>query len=150
MIRFAHPLLLWLLLALPLVAFLRSRRGTDGRPCVTPASPPRAPWRAPAVARWVGSCLPYLRLPAAALLIVALARPQVGHASSKVEASGVDMMLALDVSGSMQALDLQLDGAARRSAHGREVGRLQVHRRAARTIGWASSPSPASRSWSAR
>jgi Ca-activated chloride channel family protein len=51
-----------------------------------------------------------LRLPAAALLIVALARPQVAHATAKIQASGVDMMLALDVSGSMQALDLVLDG----------------------------------------
>ena len=64
------------------------------------------------IARGSGQLLPYLRLPAAALLIVALARPQVAHASSKVEASGVDMVLALDVSGSMQALDLNWTASA--------------------------------------
>jgi Ca-activated chloride channel family protein len=54
--------------------------------------------------------LPYLRIPAAALLIVALARPQASHASTSVKASGVDIMLALDVSGSMGSLDLTLGG----------------------------------------
>jgi Ca-activated chloride channel family protein len=44
------------------------------------------------------------------LLIVALARPQQSHASTSVKASGVDVMLALDVSGSMASLDLTLDG----------------------------------------
>ncbi|MES1164804.1 MAG: BatA domain-containing protein, partial [Verrucomicrobiota bacterium] len=95
---FAHPHLLWLLLALPVVALLRARRG--------PAAAVR--YASVAVAQVVGRTararagrwLPYLRLPAAALLIVALARPQISHASTNVTASGVDMMLALDVSGS--------------------------------------------------
>ena len=46
---------------------------------------------------------------ALALLIVGLARPQFGRSSSTVEASGVDMILALDCSGSMESLDFKLD-----------------------------------------
>lgn len=108
MITFAHPHLLWLLLALPVVAFLRSRRGRQAAVRYASVATARAVGRT-GRAR-LGSLLPYLRFPAAALLIAAIARPQVSHASTKVEASGVDMVLALDVSGSMQALDLQLDG----------------------------------------
>lgn len=106
--QFANPQLLWLLLLLPAIALLRSRRG------------PRAAVRYSSVglvrevarttrsrAAWL---LPYVRLPAAALIIIALARPQTAHSSTSVKASGVDVMLAIDVSSSMGALDLSLDG----------------------------------------
>jgi Ca-activated chloride channel family protein len=105
---FAQPHLLWLLLALPVIALLRSRRGPRAAVRYASVATVRAVGRTTRAR--LGQLLPYLRVPAAALLIVALARPQVVHASSKIEASGVDMVLALDVSGSMQALDLQLDG----------------------------------------
>jgi Ca-activated chloride channel family protein len=108
MITFAHPHLLWLLLALPAIALLRSRRGR--RAAVRYASVATARLVGRTTRARLGQLLPYLRFPAAALLIVALARPQIAHASTKIEASGVDMVLALDVSGSMQALDLKLDG----------------------------------------
>ena len=108
MITFAHPALLWLLLALPAIAFLRSRKGPLAAVRYASVATARAVART-SRAR-LGQLLPYLRLPAAALLVVALARPQITHSKSKIEASGVDMMLALDVSGSMQALDLRLDG----------------------------------------
>jgi len=52
------------------------------------------------IARWIGL----------ALLIVGLARPQLGHASTEVQASGIDLVLAVDISGSMQALDLTEGG----------------------------------------
>ena len=108
MITFAHPALLWLLLALPAVAFLRSRRGP--RAAVRYASVATARSVARTSRARLGQLLPYLRLPAAALLIVALAEAAGDSLEEQIEASGVDMMLALDVSGSMQALDLRLDG----------------------------------------
>jgi Ca-activated chloride channel family protein len=46
----------------------------------------------------------------AALLILGLARPQWQSGRAEIQASGVDLMLALDVSGSMEALDFSLDG----------------------------------------
>jgi Ca-activated chloride channel homolog len=51
-----------------------------------------------------------LTLLALALLVVGLARPQLGRSTSTVEASGVDMILAMDCSGSMEALDFKVDG----------------------------------------
>ena len=50
--------------------------------------------------------LPWVRAAAMALLVVALARPREGMESQEVVSEGVDIVLALDLSGSMQALDL--------------------------------------------
>ena len=43
-------------------------------------------------------------------MIVGLARPQRAHSRTEITANGIDIMLGLDVSGSMQALDFQVDG----------------------------------------
>ncbi len=43
------------------------------------------------------------------LLVVALARPQKGHTDQEVSTEGVDIMLVLDISESMRALDFQPD-----------------------------------------
>ena len=54
--------------------------------------------------------LPLLRVAAFALIVVALARPQLGSAASKTYTEGIDIMLAVDVSGSMLAEDFTVDG----------------------------------------
>jgi Ca-activated chloride channel family protein len=48
-----------------------------------------------------------LRVLVLLLLVVALARPQSGTASREITSEGVDIVLALDVSGSMKAEDFQ-------------------------------------------
>lgn len=47
-----------------------------------------------------------LRLLALGALVAALARPQLGNLNEGQEAEGIDIVLALDLSGSMRALDL--------------------------------------------
>lgn len=49
-----------------------------------------------------------LRLLVAALIVIALARPQMGKAESRAYSEGIDIMLAVDVSGSMLAEDFTL------------------------------------------
>jgi Ca-activated chloride channel family protein len=51
-----------------------------------------------------------LRSVAFLLLVGALARPQLGNRSTEVLSEGVDIMLAIDTSGTMQALDFVADG----------------------------------------
>ena len=51
-------------------------------------------------------------------LVLALARPQTGTHFAEVIASGRDILLVLDVSGSMEALDFEMDGE--------QVSRLSV------------------------
>ncbi|NLG17854.1 MAG: VWA domain-containing protein [Fibrobacter sp.] len=50
-----------------------------------------------------------LRLLGTGLLIVALARPQEGRTDEEVSTEGVDIMLILDISASMKAMDFQPD-----------------------------------------
>ncbi len=59
-----------------------------------------------------------LRMLALSLLIIALARPQRISSKSNINIEGIDIVIALDVSGSMRARDFQPDriGAAKRIA----------------------------------
>jgi Ca-activated chloride channel family protein len=108
MFRFASPFYLLLLLLIPVLAFLYlrrealSRRGTLSFPNLNlVAGLPRSPrlsWR---------HALVVFRLLAIALLIFTLARPQTGQAKEIVKGEGIDIMLVLDVSGSMAAEDFE-------------------------------------------
>jgi len=51
-----------------------------------------------------------LRTACLALLVLVVARPQLYNVSREIRSPGVDIMLCLDTSGSMEALDFQLDG----------------------------------------
>ncbi|MBU6424191.1 MAG: VWA domain-containing protein [Chloroflexi bacterium] len=103
-VRFADPALLGLLLALPILVALalrRRRHRGDGLlfSSVGLLPPGGRPWRAR-----LRPLLPALRVAALVLAIVALARPQVVRAS-QVPAEGIDIVVALDVSGSMSSPD---------------------------------------------
>lgn len=57
--------------------------------------------------------VPTLRIAALCCLIIALARPQYGRKSVEIISEGIDIILAIDTSGSMKALDFFLDGKRR-------------------------------------
>lgn len=107
MIRFLYPQALWLLALLPLLALWRSRRGPVAAVEYSSADIARQ------VARETRGRAGRLQLPlqlaVLALVIVGLARPQLGSRPATVQASGIDLILALDASGSMQALDFKLN-----------------------------------------
>jgi len=73
-----------------------------------------------------------LRLPALALLMLAMARPQTGHKLTQVTTEGVDIVLALDTSGSMQAVDLDADRPITSRRNRLEVAKDVVERFVAR------------------
>lgn len=94
------PWLLLLLLALPLLAWRHHRRSAFG--ALTYSRLPAA------AAGGVRLHLPfYARLAALALLVVALARPQLGFAWEESLTEGIDIAIVLDISGSMGAEDFQ-------------------------------------------
>lgn len=106
--QFLHPELLFLLVLLPILAVWKGRWGKPVAvkiPSVTDAYAIGARTKSK-----IGGFLAALTLLGLGLLIIALARPRYGKGSSEVEASGIDILLALDVSGSMEALDFQLEG----------------------------------------
>jgi Ca-activated chloride channel homolog len=106
--RFAQPDLLWLLFLLAPLALLGARRGPLPAVRYPSASLLRDIGRGIRPAR-AGRVRGAVRLLALALLVLALARPQEGVGSADIETSGIDVVLAIDVSGSMQALDFKLD-----------------------------------------
>jgi Ca-activated chloride channel homolog len=108
MIRFLNPEFLWLLALLPLIAMWRGRKGRVAAVEYSNVEIARTVARETRSrpARWTTM----LRLLVATLLILGLARPQFGQGRAEVQASGVDLMLAVDVSGSMEALDFTLNG----------------------------------------
>ncbi|OGG54312.1 MAG: aerotolerance regulator BatA [Candidatus Handelsmanbacteria bacterium RIFCSPLOWO2_12_FULL_64_10] len=106
MFRFQDPIYLLLLLVLPALVYLYARKETRKKgslrfPDVGALKQIRPSlwlkWRHVLIAlRCAGICL----------LILALARPQFGRRSREVLTQGIDIVLAVDVSTSMEAKDL--------------------------------------------
>src|SRR5262249_48634368 len=110
MFRFVYPwVLLGLLLPIGLAAFDRLRRS---RPFLRYplTSEARSVFRR-GDGFWMrlNGWMLWLSL---ACLVLALARPQYGRAQTEVTSEGIDIMLVLDTSGSMAAMDFKLEGEA--------------------------------------
>jgi Ca-activated chloride channel family protein len=107
MTRFLQPEWFWLMALLPIVMLWHGRRGPVAAVEYSDISLARE------VARRsrsrIGLLVWVLPLLACALMIVGLARPQRAHSRTEVIANGIDIVLCLDVSGSMQALDFQIN-----------------------------------------
>ncbi len=133
-LTFANPWLLLLLLAIPLLAYLRGRQGRAAALVFSSTSALRSLGRTSAAR--AGKVLLSLLWLGLALLTVALARPQLGKSLTEVEASGIDIMLVLDVSGSMLTKDFTVGGdSATRVDAIREVTRKFIEGRPNDRIG---------------
>jgi Ca-activated chloride channel family protein len=100
----AHPWLL--LLILPLLALFWWLRRRPPTPAVL--RHPHTALFGPLPGSWrlrLARAVPWLVLTALVLVIVALAQPRRSYTSETVQGEGIDIMIALDISGSMQALD---------------------------------------------
>src|SRR6266446_3366050 len=105
---FAHPYLLLLLLLLPVMAWLKGKRG----------KPPAFVYSSVQLVRGIlnvtrtrsGGFLAALRWLTMALFIIALAQPRLTRSETKISASGVDIVVALDMSGSMVSEDFEVKG----------------------------------------
>jgi len=119
MVRFHDPWLLSLLLAVPALVYgeLRRKHSSAVRFSSLEVVRQLQLSRLLMIRRW----LYLVRCLAIALLIVALARPQAGETSVEITTEGIDIMLCLDTSGSMQALDFKENDT--------RVTRLQVVKR---------------------
>ena len=108
-IEFANPKLLWLLLLVPLAILWYVLRHKKQEASVRFsdmkgfAKLPKT-WKA-----YLRHLLFAMKMAALALLIVALARPQSASTNSKSSIEGIDIVMAMDVSGSMLARDLKPD-----------------------------------------
>ncbi|MBR5877630.1 MAG: VWA domain-containing protein [Alistipes sp.] len=107
--RFANPYLLWLLVLLaPMIAYYIYRTLQGG--ATVRFSSVDGLKRAPRTLRYYLRHVPFvLRIVAFALMVVAIARPQGVEEQSRTNAEGIDIMLAIDISGSMLARDFKPD-----------------------------------------
>jgi Ca-activated chloride channel family protein len=105
---FAHPYFLLLLLLLPLLAWLKGRRGSP--PAFLYSSVRLVEGLTRVRRSRAGAFLMSLRWLVLALCLVALAQPRWMKIQTTVKASGIDIMVALDMSGSMISEDFVVDG----------------------------------------
>lgn len=107
--QFAAPYLLWFLLLIPLLAAYAWWRVRQGGAAIRISSVAGVS-RAPKTLRYRLRHVPVvLRLGALTLLVVALARPQDVEQNTETNTEGIDIMMSIDVSGSMLARDFRPD-----------------------------------------
>lgn len=107
--EFANPKILWLLVVVPFYVAYYIWRTTQGGASIV-ISTTDSLRSAPRTFRYYLRHLPIaLRAVALALIIVASARPQSVEHETKTETDGIDIVLAVDISGSMLARDFQPD-----------------------------------------
>lgn len=107
-LEFAHPWCLALLALLPAIAWLRGRAGNTAAIRYSSAALLRAIARPARTSP--GKMRLFLELLGIALLILALARPRIEKGESYDKSKGIDIVMVLDLSGSMDTRDFTMDG----------------------------------------
>ena len=108
MLRFEDPWLLIFLLVVPLMVFYGWRSMGSSR--IRFSSLGVLQQLKSPVTLLLRRDLIVLRCLAVSLFVLAFARPQSGIKSTEITTEGIDIMLCLDTSGSMQALDFKTEG----------------------------------------
>jgi Ca-activated chloride channel family protein len=106
--RLASPYALLLLLLVPVLLYLYQQQRYSV--AVRYSSIADLLVLSPSLATRLRWLLPCLRTLALLLCILALARPQQGIEAIQISSTGIAILMAVDISGSMAALDLQVDG----------------------------------------
>ncbi|HEV2327967.1 MAG TPA: VWA domain-containing protein [Verrucomicrobiae bacterium] len=105
---FAHKYFLFLLVLLPVLAWLKGKRGAP--PAFLYSSLNLVEGLTGVRRSRSGQILAALRWLALAAFIVALAQPLWTKSTTQIKASGIDIVVALDLSGSMRTQDYIVDG----------------------------------------
>ncbi len=106
-LEFAYPAFFWLLILLPVMIvwyILRGRRSTSS---MTLSGFENIDEKIGSSRIWLRHILFLLRLAVVSLLVVVLARPQSSNKWEQVTTEGIDIVMCMDVSGSMRAMDFR-------------------------------------------
>lgn len=106
-ITFAYPVVLWLLLLLPLFVFLYYKKFKNIEPSIVYSNVNLFEKRRRSWKEKFSDTPIFLRLIVFIVLIIALARPQSFSSGENVYTEGIDVVLVLDISGSMLAEDFR-------------------------------------------
>jgi Ca-activated chloride channel family protein len=107
-LRFADPL--WLLMSLPIALATWFAIRHEQRGSLLYSSVRLLQDLPVTLAQRVKRLLPWLRFGGLMLVAAALARPQHGLSDFRIRAEGIDIIMCIDRSGSMQALDFEVAG----------------------------------------
>ncbi|WP_276133211.1 vWA domain-containing protein [Polluticoccus soli] len=106
-INFAHPYFLGLLLLIPFMIWWQLRKKKGDQPAMRLTTLSGMAKAKPSAKVRLRPVLFILRIIAFTALIVALARPQSSNVTESIDSEGIDIVLSIDVSGSMLAEDLR-------------------------------------------
>ncbi len=106
-LNFAHPLYFGLLLLIPFMIWWQYRKKKNDNPSIrlttiSGIKEVKPTWRVQ-----LRPAMFWLRVLSLIFLIIALARPQSSSTSESIDSEGIDIVISLDVSGSMLAEDLK-------------------------------------------
>jgi Ca-activated chloride channel homolog len=104
---FANPKFLWLLIIIPPLVWRYLRRVRNGQGSLKFASTMALEGISPSWTVYVRHALFGISILALAFAIVAMARPRKGTQSEEIVTEGVDIVIAMDASGSMAAEDFE-------------------------------------------
>jgi Ca-activated chloride channel family protein len=106
-IEFTYPAFFYALLLIPIMAVWYIRRGRKGTAPLKLSGFENLDDRAGTSRIWLRHLLALLRMLVVALIIMVLARPQSSNQWEQVSTEGIDIVLCMDVSGSMRAMDFR-------------------------------------------
>jgi Ca-activated chloride channel homolog len=107
MLQLAHKLYLLLLLAVPLLAWWQWRTLKRGQRHISFSARALVPAGVSPRKGWLFLHLFHFKLAVLTLLILTLARPQWLNSYQEAENKGIDILLVLDISGSMASIDFK-------------------------------------------
>ncbi len=107
MIRFENPIILWFLVIVPMMALIRlAMWRVQKRKYKRLGDKDLLRLMMPDVSKYRPSIKFWLLMSALALIIVMLARPQMGSKIQKEKRNGIEIIIAMDISNSMKAEDV--------------------------------------------
>lgn len=108
-LEFGNPWALFLILIIPMLAYLKGKKGGTAAFLYSSVNL-ILPWHEKTrnTAGFIFNNLRWLTL---GLAIIGLSQPRLSESETTLSASGIDIVVALDMSGSMEAMDFRLRGA---------------------------------------
>jgi len=106
-LQFAHPWFLLLLLLVPPMIYWHLRKGSQAGATLRYSNVEAVKKVKRAQIGWAKHLLFGMRVLVVVLLVLGLARPQSGRTEEQINTEGIDIVIALDISGSMRAVDFK-------------------------------------------
>jgi Ca-activated chloride channel homolog len=106
-LSFAHPIYFGLLLLIPVLIWWQNRNRKVNNPSLRLTTIAGVKGVKPSWKVRFRPVLTVLRVIALAAIIIALARPQSSNTTESIDSEGIDIVLSLDISGSMLAQDFK-------------------------------------------